>query len=240
MRGFLLSLGLLVALLVPKTGSAQVYAFRSPPPEITAAAAEWQVNSELLPFAGLVYSPTREFRLFDGGVMAQIGIYKGVPVYADTTLEPWTVAYVPVGGARMRTYARKNVVDLGQNATDTISFAGPGPVPSPVVPVAVGTSGTMVPRPARESAYESTIAPAPWRAPHAEPIPALRKNDGVWLEFQGRRWYSDGEAVSYAPDRFTPVGEYHGFLVYREATGNQDQIWVAAVKDGPLAPYGRR
>jgi len=112
MRPFVLALFLSVAVLFPKTGKAQVYQFRTAPPEVTAAAADWQVNSEPVMVGGLVYYPTRGFRFFDGQVMAQIGIFERVPVYADTTLEPFSVLYVPVSRDRMREYERRRVREL--------------------------------------------------------------------------------------------------------------------------------
>jgi hypothetical protein len=233
MRACLLGLGLSVAVLVPKTGRAQVYEFRSPPPVIDAAAADWQVDSQLMLFAGLAYAPTREFRLFDAQVMTQIGVFKGVPIYADPTLEPWSVVYVPVGRDRMRTYSRvREVAADARVATDAITVAGAG---------AIGTASMIVPSAPREAVpapVADHVAPRPARA--AE-IRTQRRTDGVWLEFQGRRWYSDGEAVSYSADRFIPVGDYHGFPVYRDNTSKQsDVIWVSSVQDGPLAPYVKR
>jgi hypothetical protein len=65
---------------------------------------------------------------------------------------------------------------------------------------------------------------------------------GVWLEFEGARWFSSGPAVSYDPNRFVNVGSYRGFDVYRETTApvDGDTIFVAVVSQGPLAPYSRR
>src|SRR5437667_10689794 len=77
----------LMAVLLPAAGRAQAFQFRSPAPEVTAATAVWQVSSQPIIVQGLVYLPTRDYRLFDGQVMTQVGIYQGVPIYADTTLE---------------------------------------------------------------------------------------------------------------------------------------------------------
>jgi hypothetical protein len=107
MRVFLLGLFLSLAALFPKTGNAQVSQFRSPLPEVTAANADWQINSTPVVVDGVVYYPTRGFREFDGQVMAQVGLVDGVPIYADTTLEPYSELYVPVGGTRMRAYERR-------------------------------------------------------------------------------------------------------------------------------------
>ena len=65
--------------------------------------------------------------------------------------------------------------------------------------------------------------------------------NGVWLEFRGARYYSDGAAAPFDAKRFTRVGEYHGFPVYRAKEGNVEAIWVAVLKDeGPVAPYVKR
>jgi hypothetical protein len=274
MRPFVLGLFLTVAVLFPKTGSTQVYQFRTPPPEVTAAAADWQVNSEPVLVGGLVYYPTRGFRFFDGQVMAQIGLFDRVPVYADTTLEPYSVLYVPIGRDRMREYERRRDGDL---AGTTGSRAPSFPVQSPSGqalrdrPVrGIGTAGTIEPSPLMDTVSAGVIpGPAPGssavgaapainpgatssggnsgssdrersRRPLLESIPGPGAANGVWLEFKGTRWYADGPAASFSPDRFEAVGEYRGFPVYRDKTTSKDAIWVATVKDGPLAPYSKR
>src|SRR5256885_5433563 len=104
MRNYWFAAVLTMAMLLPIVGNAQVYQFLTPPPDISAAAADWQIDSEPIVVAGLTYYPTRGFRLFDGHVMAQTGLFEGVPVYSDTTIEPYAEIYVPVGGGRMRGY----------------------------------------------------------------------------------------------------------------------------------------
>ena len=189
MRGFALSVGVCVAVLLPKTGNAQ---------PVNAAASEWQINSEPIPVAGLVYTPTREYRLFDNNVMTQIGVYEGVPVFADVTLEPWSVVYVPVGGEKMRTYNRRRDAEVGATsgvgALAAIGAVGGG-MPT-TVPVggtvgtagAVGTAGSSVPSYARDSAFVPSVERVRSPRPRVEPIPALRLSDGVWLQYLGRRW----------------------------------------------------
>jgi hypothetical protein len=274
MRPFVLGLFLSVAVLFPKTGNAQVYQFRTPPPEVTAAAADWQVNSEPVLVGGLVYHPTRGFRFFDGQVMAQIGIFDRVPVYADMTLEPYSVLYVPISRDRVREYERRRD---GELADTTGSRVPSFPVQSASEqalrnrPVrAIGTPGTFEPSrvntvstgdvtfgSARDSSAagsapafdpgatssggnsDSPDRPRP-RRPQLESIPSPGAPNGVWLEFHGARWYADGPAASFSPDRFEKVGEYRGFPVYRDKTTSKEAIWVATVKNGPLAPYSKR
>lgn len=252
MRRFVLTM----ALLLPTMGSAQVAQIRTPLPEVNAGSANWQVNSIPIVFGSLIFYPTREFRMFDGGVMAQIGIYEGVPIYADMTRAPFTAIYVPVSSVQLRAYEHPQII-----ATPGAYPGGPQPVgiesivrgptiqpatvssgPAPTYPVVVepvrvvGTAGSIVPR-------VVDMTPAPPRNPRQpalETIPRPRGTNGVWLEFNGARWFSAGDAVSYSADRFTAIGTYHGFTVYRDRTGSQDEIWVPAVTDGPLAPYRKR
>jgi len=262
MRASMLALFLTAAVLLPKTGSAQVFSFRTPPPEVTAASADWQINSDAIVVSGMIYYPTRAFRMFDGQVMAQVGTFDAIPVYADTTLEPYSLLYVPIGGARMREYERRRDGELaGTTGSRTPSFpvslatehaprepdAGTTGAPDTASPAdirtgagAAGTSGVlgaMRPAPVGTAGLASRARP---RASAIESITRPSALNGVWLEFGGARWYADGPAAMFSPDRFEPVGEYRGFAVYRDRLSSKNEIWVSVVKDGPLAPYTRR
>ena len=235
MQGFKLGLVLTVALLIPNVGNAQVFQFRTPPPDVSAAGASWQINSEPILVGGLTYYPTRGFRLFDG-----------VPVYTDMTIEPYSEVYVPLSGGRMRVYDRRREREL---AGTTGSHAPSFPVASPSVPAArerlvtgetaVATGGSSVPRAVSDS--DTAALPAQRRPAHTVITPVQNgATNGVWLEFDGRRWYSSGPAASFSPDRFEPMGEYRGFPVYRDKAASTGEIWVSVVKDGPLAPYRKQ
>ena len=239
MRPFVLGWFLTVAVLFPKTGTAQIYQFRTAPPEVTAAAAAWQINSEPVLVGGLVYYPTRGFRFFDGQVMSQIGTFDGVPVYADTTLEQYSVLYVPIGRNRLREYERRRDREL---AGTTGSRAPSFPVQSPSVQalrdrpvVAVDTTrvierstGLTTVTAAVDRATELSVAGTTGeidasatsaigtagrpdrgrtRRTLVESISRPSGVNGIWIEFNGDRWYADGPATSFSPDRFEPVGE---------------------------------
>src|SRR3954453_13718434 len=94
----------LMALLLPTIGNAQ--------PPVTAQSAQWQIYSEPIIVNGLIYYPTREMRFFDPRIMTQTGVYQSVPVYADVTLEPHSVLYVPVTRTMMRGYERRREGEL--------------------------------------------------------------------------------------------------------------------------------
>jgi|KBSMisStandDraft_5_1062788.scaffolds.fasta_scaffold254358_2 hypothetical protein len=243
MRGFWTGLVLTVAVVLPISGSAQVFRFQTPPPDVSAAGAEWQISSEPIIVGGLTYYPTRGFRLFDGQVMAQTGSYDRVPVYADTTLAPYTEIYVPLGNGRMRIYERRRELEYAGTTGTNETIAPTDRLTQGIEDIddsarAVGTSGSLLPR-----ASGSSTAPdrdRPHRTTIITAVPHAGDTNGVWLDYNGARWFSSGPAVLFSPERFEPAGEYHGFIVYRERAGTSDQLWVASVKDGPLAPYRRR
>jgi hypothetical protein len=237
MRAYVLSFFLTVAVLLPNTARAQVMQIRTPAPEVTAATAAWQLNGEPIIVGGLVYNPTRETRMFDGQVMTQIDVYERVPIYADTTREPFTVLYVPVTRDLMRAYERPPVSAFAATPGRTaapIPLGGSTVVALPQEERIVGTTGTIVSSPA------PSAAPSRPRRTIDESIPRPRVRNGVWVEYKGARWYSDGASTSYLPERFTQIGEYRGFPVYRDRTGTGDEIWIAVVNGGPIAPYARR
>jgi hypothetical protein len=211
-------------------GSSPPLQFGGPPPEVTAAGVAWQVNGESIVVEGLLYQPTREFRQFDANVMAQISLYQRVPIYADTTVAPFTVVYVPIGSSTMRAYTH------APNAL--LAARSPMPAASPLVtappPAPVATTGTAVPATVspKTTARRRTTSAATRHAP-------VRKI--IWVEFAGARYDSDGEAAVFSVDRFTKIGEYHGFPVYRAVDDvKKDRIWVTQVHDGPVAPFVKR
>ena len=237
MRAFVLSFFAIVVVLVPNVGSAQGAPLRMAPPEVNAATADWQLNGEPIIVSSTLFQATRASRMFDGQVMVQVGVYQGVPVYADVTLEPNSVLYVPVARNQMRVYERRRDHDLAATTgSRTPSFPVGSSASAPAAERAVGTTGTIVP---------AGVGPAN-AVPHAprtvmETIQRPRHGtNGVWLDFVGVRWYSSGSSASYSADRFTKVGEYRGFPVYVETAGSKDTIWVQVTDGGPLAPYARR
>ena len=66
-------------------------------------------------------------------------------------------------------------------------------------------------------------------------------NKGIWIEYEGARYYADGAAAVLSEARFTRIGNYRGFPVYRAADDTTaDRIWVTSAIDGPIAPFVKR
>jgi hypothetical protein len=253
MRRCLVLVVVSVALLLPTIGNAQTDKFPEPAPQVTAANVDWQIRGEPIFYASNFYWPTGPTIFFDGRVMVRTGQYEGIPLYADPFLQPYSVVYVPVGGNVIRPYIRR------QPGAGTINVVAPTaypPISEPVViaessaaPRAVGTAGVAAPRPVGTGGTVVTRAtdrddsvrierPRQQRS-IARPMPEPRVKNGIWLMFNGARYYSSGPAVSYSPDRFTPIGAYRGLPVYGEKSRPTDEIFVPVVEDGPLAPYRR-
>jgi len=260
MHRFVLGFVLSAAVLLPKVGNAQVYQRQTPPPQVTAASAAWQVSGQPIFYAGAPYYPTGPTVFFDGFVMVRTGVFEGVGLYADTTLEPFSMVFVPIGGNVMRPYERprsgplagtvgsrtpsfpiQRDAELSATASTTGLVAPPSLGVDAAVPEAdrsIGTTGSIA-----ASSPSAAPASATNRSTRGkvvlQSIPGPRSNVGVWIEFQGERWKIAGEAMSYLPDQFAAIGEYHGFPVYRDAKGRSDAIYVPAVRDGALTPYSK-
>jgi hypothetical protein len=252
-----------VVLLFPTNGNAQAERLPEPPPQVTAANADWQMRGEPIFFASNFYWPTGPDIFFDGAVLVRTGQYDGIPLYANPFLQPYSVVYVPIGGGIVRPYMRRSPeagvvgsagappphvalrpvpVIVPQSAPPAGAIASvpaaAAPVALPPTERAVGTAGTVVPRSARSSDRVETAPSRPSRTVIGSTPPRGTRN-GVWLTFNGARYYSAGASVPYSADRFVPIGVHAGFPVYRDTLGRPDEIFVAAVQDGPLAPYCR-
>jgi hypothetical protein len=272
MSRFVLYMCLTTALLMPKVGNAQVFSVPTPSPGVSAVNTDWYARGEPIFFAGNFYFPTGPTVFFDGKIMVRSGMYNAVPLYTDTTIEPYSMVFVPIGGNVVRPYERRRDGEL----TGTVGSRPPsfpiqrdgdlsvrtpgGGIITPPVPQyepeviaeagrAVGTSSMVVPRPAPSIGIVGASRPSPTANPMSNPAahtpapqytPRPTGNDGVWIEYDGTRWFSAGKSVAYDPDRFEPIGSHRGFVVYRDKMGSADTVFVSVTPGGPVAPYKRR
>ena len=211
-----LSVFLVAALLMTRAATAQIPQTITPPPPVTAGGAAWQLRGDPVFYAGAYYDASGPTVFFDGNVMVRSGVYEGVPIYVDPTSTTYTRVLVPIGGKLMRPYERRSE----GLATPP---AGPTDLRAAVISEA-------------EAPKEPPVGTSSSR-PAVESIPGPSSNSGIWIAYRGVRWHSAGAAVSYSADRFVRVGQYRGLPVYRDKHGPVNEVYIPAVKDGPLAPF---
>jgi hypothetical protein len=256
---------LLTSLLVAAPAAAQIQSRPTDAPIVTADNESWYVNREPIQFAGDDYYPAGAAVFFNGNTMVRSGHYNGVPLYTDTTIEPFSVVYVPTSRGLMQPYERPRTGSLaGTTASRPPSFAGtPAPSSAPQSSVAslpqagsaptappepigaigaytpessVGTSGTAVPSPVGTSGL---IAAAPRPAPNRLTMTSIGRptsNDGIWIRYLGEKWISAGSAVALTPAGFRVVGNYDGFPVFAR-NGTSEQVIYVPTREGVAAPY---
>jgi hypothetical protein len=195
----------------------------TPPPRTSASYRTWYRDGAPIPFADDLYYPTGPIVYFDPNTMVPTGSYDGVTLYADTTLEPYSVVFVPIGSQMLRPYKRLGTGDLA-------GTAGNRP---PSLPTQVGHYRVSPPRGVPEDQQQRAQRPTPKREPAGQPEPAERfeepasgllvetvrkpiDNLGIWVSFQGYRWEHAGDAIPLDRAKLDSVGEYHGSPVYAD------------------------
>jgi hypothetical protein len=230
-----ISVLVVASVLMTRAATAQLVHTPTPPPVVTAANAAWQLRGDPVFYSGSFYDASGPTTFFDGNVMVRSGEHEGVPVYVDATSTTYTVVYVPVGGRLMRPYARRRVGDLADSSPSSVPVASSSPAaatsPDTTPPNTLPGATDVAPRSSRSG------SDAGGRRSSAESIPGPSSNTGIWISYRGTRWHSAGAAVSYSADRFVRIGQYRGLPVYRDRHGPADEIYIPAVKDGPLAPF---
>ncbi|HEX5474741.1 MAG TPA: hypothetical protein VFX12_08785 [Vicinamibacterales bacterium] len=244
---YVLLASMLIAL--PSMVGAQSVLQPSPQPLATASNEDWFLAGDPITWSGADYYPAGARVFFNGNQMVRTGSYRGIPLYVDATGDP-TVIYVPLAGGLMQPYEQRRAGEL----------AGTVGMQAPSFPVQ--TSGELQldrSRPAAQDAIERALRTRPPEpeapAPSAEaempeppatattgrlpsPLPAAQPTGvtGIWVEFQGHRWFSAGPAVALDAN-FTEIGRFHGFPVYRRDK-ESSTVYLPA-RDGRIAPYTR-
>lgn len=225
-------------LAVPQIAAAQSVMRAETPPRAVAGDTAWYRAGEPVPHRGVVYYPGGAQTFFDGNRMVLVGEYRGVPLYADTTLETGSLIYVPVSGRVMQPYERLREGALaGTSGSRTPSY--PPDTPSPISAAddearPVGTSGTRTPSPPMTDEGGRALAPgAPVAVEVIAPASAVRGR-GIWVTWRGAAWNAAGPAVRVGP-QFTAIGTLNGRTVYR-GPGGEGTIWLETAQ-GLATPW---
>lgn len=264
--------------LIPSAARAQMIWQPAPAPLVTADNTSWFVAGDPVEWNGDRYYPGGAVQFFNAFQMVRAGSFKGIPLYTDTTLQPNSIVFVPLSGARMQPYERTIpgmvagmtgsrppvvVAEIGPYSAppDGLTQAAAPPTFAPAydvvmlesnasitpAPAAVGTSGRTVPAVAETARLTAapaarTAAPAARASAAASPrTSTLRKPtgvNGIWINFDGRRWFSGGKAIDYDAATLSQIGTYHGWSVYTR-NGDSSTIYIPSTP-GRLTPYRMR
>jgi hypothetical protein len=206
---------------------AQVNSRPSAPPIVTAENDSWYRLGQPVVVSGEFYYPAGPTVFFNGDVMVRVGHYHGVPLYADTTLEPHSVVYVPTGRGLMQPYERPRSGDLaGTSGSRLPSFPT-----SDFVPRETPTVGPAVsPQPVSTTGFELTIPV----------IPPLQRGkpftyDSVSVQFMGEKWVMAGPSFEMPPG-LVRIADYKGFPVYAQK-GRERELIYLPLTPGRVAPF---
>jgi hypothetical protein len=163
-----------VLLAVGSPAGAQVQSRPTDPPLVTAINESWYQLREPLQFAGDLYYPAGAMVYFNGNTMVRTGHYNGVPLYADTTLEPFSIVFVPVSRGSMQPYERKRRGELAGTTGSTPPSFPVQPVPEAALLPMAAVAPTDLPLPLGAiSVYTPEPAPLETVAPVAIVVPAV-------------------------------------------------------------------
>lgn len=253
-----------VLISAASTSWGQVYIQPTPAPPVTAENEAWYHGGEPLAFAGSLYYPGGAAIHFLPNEMVRSGFYRGVPLYSRTTIEPFSIIFVPVGGGLMQPYERRRDLDmagtqgssapsispvLAPSVSATTSLGAPWPpMAQAAAPPVVGSQGIVdeATPPLTSVAHEETGTPPPQPTGTAggtitpvpqRPLPIRRDAaNAMYFRFDNARWFSAGPPVSLDVRSMTQVGESQGFPVYARHPGDRI-IYVPIARD--VETYGR-
>ena len=242
------------AVLLSASAHAQATWQPSTPPLVTAENTTWFQAAEPIIWNGDYYYPAGAAQGFNPYQMVRSGSFRGIPLYTDATLEPYSIVFVPLNGARMQPYERRR---SGALAGTTGSRA-------PSLPTDIGAEGISVSAmlqaqgpPDFARAYDLAAvdeavvalgpripaAPAPVGTSGVTPLTTILPPTGlnaIWVEYEGQRWFASGKSIAYDPARLNQVGSYHGWSVYAlKGDRSAGTIYIPVIP-GRLAPYTRK
>ena len=259
------ALPFVLAMLLSASANAQAVWQPSMPPLVTAENTTWFQAGEPIIWNGDYYYPAGAVQGFNPYQMVRSGSYRGIPLYTDATLEPYSIVFVPLNGARMHPYERRRAGALagttGSRAPSlptTIGAEGVGPVAmqqaqgpwdfarSYDVAAIDESVGAPALAPLREAVIPATgptaVGTAGSTAAPARPVTTILPPTGVnaiWVESEGQRWYGMGKSIAYDAAKLDEVGKYRGWSVYALRGDATRTIYIPSIP-GRLAPYTRK
>ncbi|MBA2302064.1 MAG: hypothetical protein H0W08_05470 [Acidobacteria bacterium] len=250
---------LVVALFAGTRVQAQVLMQPTPAPTLTAENETWYLNGDPITYAGRLYYPAGAQIFFNPNEMVRSGFYLAIPLYARTTIEPYSVVYAPLAGSRMQPYERPRSGELAGTAGST-----PPALSTPAETVSPAGRATQSAGPpaqttrmvfddrfgAAEKATAMAGSPAEISvgAVGTSGLPSVpnrrltrvriggtpQGTNAIFIELQGRRWYPAGPAEPIDPSRLTRVDDYKGFPVWADPRGD-GTVFIPVIPGSTLA-----
>jgi hypothetical protein len=101
----------------------------------------------------------------------------------------------------------------------------------PPAPANIGAPLTLAAARAAQRPPEDTASPAMTRT-----AAAPQNNDGIWIQFENRRWTTAGRAIQMRDGDFSLIGMYGDQPVYKNAALDDGMIYVL-VRSRTLVPF---
>lgn len=244
----------LIMLLWASAAAAQMHYQPTPYPLVTAEREAWYLAGDPVVHSGNVYYPAGPAIHFLPHEMVRSGFFHGIPLLVRTTIEPTSIVYVPIGRGLVQPYERRR----DGNIAGTVGSTAPS--------FPVTRHGEQRPDPDR--LFEAPAPP--YRAPTyldyypthalgiapAEPEPGMGveaapraparparlpgRNEGIFIDFQGRRWFSVGPAVHMRRAGMKQIGEHHGLPVLQQPRDASVYVPISNEPGAALVRYTRR
>jgi hypothetical protein len=249
-----------ITLMLAVASPAAQLLVQTPLPTVTADNESWYVSGEPITHAGNVYLPAGAQIYFNANEMVRSGFYMGIPLYTRTTLEPYSVVFVPLAGGRMQPYERPRTGEL-TGTTGSIPSTLPAPSqtvpPAGLAPQAAGPPSQTTqllemqlprpevvaptvapPRASSETESTTPVVGTGGRAPqypmHTQIGGRPQGSNSIFVEFADRRWYPRGSPEPIDTSRLTRIGNLQGFDVWGDAA-DRSVIYIPVTWGSTLA-----
>ena len=243
MAGTILSAAMLGTIV-----TAQINIRPTPAPAITAENEGWYQRGEPIVFAGNLYYRAGAAIHFNPDEMVRSGAFEGVPLYTRTTIEPYSVVFVPIEGGRMQPYERPRSGELAGTSGSSVPVLpveipmadSPPPMRQAPAPPMVGSSANDFSTTALTFPSESNGKATLERhrtSPHVgttgrveppqPPLPVRRgAANGMFVDFNSSRWFTSGPPIPANSQALRRIGEYHGLPVYVAGNASDSTIYI--------------
>lgn len=258
----LLTFTVLCATALGTVTTAQVHLYPTPPPIVTAENERWYLSGDPVMFAGNLYYLAGPAIHFIANEMVRSGSYQGIPLYTRTTIEPFSVIFVPIDGGRVQPYERRRTRELVGTSGSTIS-ALPAEIPTFVDWAAPWIQAPAPPVIGSRPVDESSVHPEWLKRREPSQRPSTRADErqpgrvasspprplpvrpgaanAMFVEFNNDRWFINGPPVLLDSRMLTRIGQSHGFPVYTARSTRNSTIYVPVAQGmDALARFSKR